>query len=458
VRDLLVFGVVMGCLPIAFRRPFVGLLLFSWLAYMRPQDLCWSFARDMRFSFLVGLTMLVGWFVHEAQIRKFWRLDVRTGAMLALVGLTTISLLLARQNLNNDYVMRYFFEFVKIIVVALFTTGQVDSKRRLRLLLWTICICLAFFGVKGGVFGVLNGGGTILRGPGGMLEDNNDFALALVMNIPLMFYLGRTENVQWLRRLTDLAVVLTLVTVLLTHSRGGFLAAVATLLVMAWRSRRLGQAFVVVSLATVAFFLLAPDHVIDRIASIGQGGAEASASARLRAWGAALSMIEDHPWLGVGLRNFQYHFGQYSPMAEGERLAFVAHNSFLQIWAESGTIAFVVYMTMLASVLVTCRYLRRLGSQRAEFLWIRNYALMFEATTVGFLVGAFFLNRGHFDLVYHWVALTSCLLMVARREVVLTPAADSPTAAQDQPTGIQVRRRSRGGGASGAKLVPRWGR
>ena len=73
MRDLLVFGTVVLALPIAFRRPYLGLLLFSWLAYMRPQDLCWTFARDMRFSFFAGATMLAGWFVYESGRRPFAR-------------------------------------------------------------------------------------------------------------------------------------------------------------------------------------------------------------------------------------------------------------------------------------------------------------------------------------------------------------------------------------------------
>ena len=32
--------------------------------------------------------------------------------------------------LDNPYVVRYYVEFVKIIVIALFTTGQVDTKKR----------------------------------------------------------------------------------------------------------------------------------------------------------------------------------------------------------------------------------------------------------------------------------------------------------------------------------------
>ena len=50
LRDLFVFSVVALSIPIGFRVPFAGLMTFSWLAYMRAQDLCWGFARTMRFS------------------------------------------------------------------------------------------------------------------------------------------------------------------------------------------------------------------------------------------------------------------------------------------------------------------------------------------------------------------------------------------------------------------------
>ena len=199
LRDLFVFAVVVLCLPYSLRRPYIGLLLFSWLAYMRPQDLCWGFARSMRFSFFVGAAMVIGFFAHEKGLRPFTRWDIRTVMMVVLLALVTAGLVLAED--QGKYVMRYYFEFLKIILIALFTVGQVSDRARLRGLLWTICGCFAFYGFKGGLVGVLTGGGRILRGPGGMLEDNNDFAVALVMNVPLLFYLGRAEGKLWLRRL-----------------------------------------------------------------------------------------------------------------------------------------------------------------------------------------------------------------------------------------------------------------
>ena len=50
--------------------------------------------------------------------------------------------------------------------------------------------------------------------------------------------------------------------------------------------------------------------------------------------------------------------------------------------------------------------------------WIINYATMFEASLVAFLVGAAFLNRGHYDLFYHWVSLIMVFGVIARREML----------------------------------------
>jgi probable O-glycosylation ligase (exosortase A-associated) len=459
VRDLLVFGIVMGLLPVAFRRPYVGLLLFSWLAYMRPQDLCWGFARGMRFSFMVAIAMVIGWFAHESHLRPFWRRDFRTGAMIALVALTLVSFAFATN--QSTYVVTYLLEFVKIVVIALFTTGQVDSRQRLRWLLWTIALCLAFFGIKGGLFGVLSGGRPILRGPGGMLEDNNDFALALTMGIPMLFYLGASERNRLVRRLALGGVALTIVTIVLTHSRGGFLALTGTVLWMAWRSGRLLRATGTLALAAALFWVLAPASVKERLATIKQGGEESSARARIESWTVALNMIEANPVIGVGIRNFQTHYHEFDERKHEEGFAYVAHNSYLQIWAEGGTIAFAVYLLLLGSVFTTCRRLRRQARARPDLDWLGHYARMFEATTAGFMVGAVFLNSGHFDLIYHWLALLTATVFVAARVAreAPQPAPAAGGAARARVAGARAAARVRvRAPALGPNLLPRWGR
>lgn len=450
MRDLLVFTVVMLTLPLSFRRPFLGLLLFSWLAYMRPQDLCWGFARNMRFSFYVGVTMVVGWWANESRRVPFTRWDVRTRLMVVLTVLVSLSYGFAKY--HDSYYTRYFLEFLKIMVVALFTVGQCNTRQRLRFLYWTIALCLAFYGVKGGLFGVLSGGRPILRGPGGMLEDNNDFALALVMNVPLLWYLGGDERrYPLVRKATIVGIALTVITVLLTHSRGAFLALSASLLWIAWRSRQLMRAGATLLLCVGLFFAFAPQDVRDRLASIGDTH-ESSTAARLTAWTTALHMIRAHPLLGVGMRNFQKRYLEYATgLVEGHETTYVAHNSYLQIWAESGSIAFAIYLVLLGSVFATCAWVYRAGRQRLDLLWMQNYARMMEATTVGFMVGAFFLNRGHFDLIYHWLALVSALGAVAYAAYVRQPTGQK---GQRGGSGVQVRWRPSVSTASAG----RWGR
>ena len=440
MRDLLVMAIVMLSLPLTLRRPFVGLLVFSWLAYMRPQDLCWGFARTLRLSFFVSIVMLFGWWANEQGKRRFTRWEPRTVMMMVLMVLIAISY--AQAKLQDEYTNKYFFEYLKIVVVALFTVGQCDSKQRLRAMFWVIAISLGFFGVKSGLWGLVTGGGSqILRGPGGMLEDNNDFALALVMNIPLLWYMGLSAvDRPWLKKATRIAIVLTAITVLLTHSRGAFLAMTTSALVIAWRSGKLlraGGALVVLGLL---FPLLAPQSVLERLGTIGDTK-ESSTAARLNSWGTAFNMIRDNPVWGVGMRNFQPRYREYSivPLPP-EAKTYVAHNSYLQIWAESGTLAFVAYLAILASIFLTCWRLQRISRRRPDLWWVGNYARMMEVTTVAFMVGAFFLNRGHFDLIYHWIVLVTALAALGLHAAYR----------QQEPAAVPAR------GGRGHRIAVRW--
>jgi probable O-glycosylation ligase (exosortase A-associated) len=452
LRDLIVFGIVMLTLPTAFRKPFVGLLLFSWLAYMRPQDLCWSFARGMRFSFYVAVTMVVGWFVNESHKRRFFVPELRSYLLLAMAVFISISLMFASS--HSAETPRYYFEFVKIIAISLFTISQVDTKKRLRLLLWVICGSLAFYSVKNGVVGLMKGGTVIIRGPGGMLEDNNDFALALVMNIPLLFFLSRLETNEKLRKVCVLAIGLTMVTVLLTHSRGGFLAMSTAIAWIAFRSGKLAQASLALVGLVIGFFLFAPAHVVNRIMSISEGAKDSSVASRLESWMVGIRMAADNPLWGVGLRNFIDNAKEYGMAGTGDQLH-VAHNSFIQIAAEGGGVTFVTYIALLLSVFWSSMWLRRVAKVRPDLYWAGQYAAMFEAINLSFIVGGTFLNRGHFDLIYHFLALVGSTVLVVRATLARGPVPESDDEDAPAPAGpITVAWRS----PDNAAAMPRWER
>ncbi len=146
-------------------------------------------------------------------------------------------------------------------------------------------------------------------------------------------------------------------------------------------------------------------------------------------------MIVSKPLLGVGFNKFQQEYVGYdpkrgvaadgNPKAEGTR---VAHNSYLQIWAECGTPAFMLYLLLIVLTFRDLAIVRREAERRYHSSWILSYANMFEAGMVAFVVGATFLNRAQFDLFYHYVAIVIVFGKVAREAMAEQPERVTGTA------------------------------
>jgi len=418
MRDLIFAAVLLPLLPVCFRRPFVGLAVFSWLAYMRPQDLTWGFARGMRWSYYVAIIMFAGYFANRKT--KFFLPNLRCYVMILLLILVGLGILASGR--PSTYLFNRYMEFVKIIAIALFTTGIVQNKERLRVLLWIIALSLGFYGVKSGLWGILSGGNLqILQGPGGMLADNNDFSLALSMAVPMLFHLGWTERRKPIRRAFFFSLPLTVITVGLTRSRGGFLSVTAGIGVLMWRSRNRVLGIVLGVVGLTVGLLLAPGDYTERLRTITTPTEEGSAASRLRAWGIASRMAMDNPVFGVGFGRFPHRYLEYcTDPTKGEldgTAIIVAHSSYFQIWAEAGTPAMSLYLLLIGMSFMTVWRVRRRARDRYYTSWMINYATMFEASLVAFVVGSAFLNRAHFDLFYHWVALVLVFERVAFQEM-----------------------------------------
>ena len=101
-------------------------------------------------------------------------------------------------------------------------------RASLEFAIWVIALSFGFYGVKGGIFTIVNGGIYRVQGPGGtFIAGNNEIALAMVMAIPLIRYLHLQETRKWIKIGLASAMVLTGVAVVGSQSRGGLVAIVA---------------------------------------------------------------------------------------------------------------------------------------------------------------------------------------------------------------------------------------
>src|SRR5512143_2208743 len=60
LRSLLVAGIIFALLPLCLLRPWIGVLVWTWISYMSPHRLTYGFAYDFPFAVLAGGATLVG--------------------------------------------------------------------------------------------------------------------------------------------------------------------------------------------------------------------------------------------------------------------------------------------------------------------------------------------------------------------------------------------------------------
>jgi putative inorganic carbon (HCO3(-)) transporter len=409
VRDLIVLAVVYGSLPVIVLRPFFGLMVYSWLAFMRPQDMAWGASRALPLSQWVAIAMLVGLVLTMGR-ERLMTIKPQTVLLLLLAGWITLSTL---QALMPELAENIYGQYWKAILMSVLATGLVRDRKRLRLLLLLIVFSIGFLGAKRGLFGLVRGGVRFDDGPGGFMSDNNSFALALNMILPLLVGFAIVEKQKIVRIAAAVAAALCMLTILFTFSRGGLLTLLVVGGLLVWRSQRRLLVAGLLALGLCGFLLFSSDKIsqqyVERAQSIQDYEEDGSAQGRLNAWTTSWRVFLDYPWTGVGPNNLIVVYQRYSPVEERFR---VAHNAYLQLLSECGLPALLLF---LGAIGVTWWRLQLLRGQTA-LPWVEVQARMFQISITGFLVGSMFLNTAYSELIYYLIGLSVGLEVVARSE------------------------------------------
>jgi probable O-glycosylation ligase (exosortase A-associated) len=223
MRDIFVTAVIFGLLPFVFKRPWVGILLWSWLGYMSPHRLTWGFAYNLPFSMIVGLVTIVAFVASKEKKDMPWTRE--TIVLLIFIGWMLFTTFFA---FYPDLAWFQWNKVWKIQLMVFLTALIITDRQKLHWLVWVIVLSFGFYGVKGGIFTIINGGAYRVQGPAEtFIQGNNEMALALVMTIPLIRYLHLQETRKWIKTGLASAMVLTGVAAIGSQSRGGLVAMVA---------------------------------------------------------------------------------------------------------------------------------------------------------------------------------------------------------------------------------------
>ena len=157
----------------------------------------------------------------------------------------------------------------------------------------------------------------------------------------------------------------------------------------------------------------AGDVMKNRSQTILEYREESSAASRLDAWDAAFKMITNHPITGVGLASFVRAFPDHSDKQPRE-----AHNTFLQITAEAGILAGLMYCFIIFSSMIEIwkrsKKLKAFDDKyRNRFLFLLNDAIF--ASILGYSVCSLFLSLHVYEIFYFLCLLANSLAFLSNK-------------------------------------------
>jgi probable O-glycosylation ligase (exosortase A-associated) len=420
VRNYLFFLLFLPLPFVSFFRPWIGMLIWGWLSLLNPHRDLYGFASTLPYNQVIAAATLAGWLV-SGEFRKF-RLDLTAALLILLWVLMTISTIFS---LAPERSWPKWDEFSKIILYALVLQSFLTTKARIHALIWLLVLCLGFYGVKGGALFLLSGGTSEFTGPRGtIIEDRNQIAIAILMVIPLMNYLRLQSAHRWIHVGLLTAMLLSVLAVIGTYSRGGFIGLVVLGLMIWLRSRHKLSGLLIAGAIAVVVVQVAPAKWRDRMSTIQTADKDDdSFKGRLIAWQTYFEAARARPLIGAGpyALNSADVFFRYQPYETGvdfeNKKPRAAHSIYFQILGEMGFIAFLIY-TLLALKAV-CDLIWLQLNESTQHNSISSFTAALQTSLASFFVAGAAASMALYDV--YLIALV--LIPAARRVRSLSSAA-----------------------------------
>lgn len=396
----------------------IGLLTYVWFALFRPVDWVYWNLVPLRLSLVSGLLLLVPSLLSGILPNITHPLSIFSWLML---GVTLVAQ--ATSYLEPGWV--WVDQFARLVVVSTLAVSLLTTRERISQFVAVLAGSFAFFSAKAGVVALVSGGVQFSEGQAGTFVDNNGYAMAINMAIPLMAVSGTTllGNIPYLKQIRLgflIAIPLSVLTVIGTMSRAGLLALATLALIAALLQRRplLWTAGLMVAGVLTYSFAPMPEGYMERVSTITtyREVGEGSALSRLHFWRIAVKMAEANP-LGVGLRQYDAAYDRHDTSGGAYGFNRAVHNSHLQVLSELGYAGFALWiLTFVYALLVGLRIrfsaAKLPGLTDEERTYYVQMSTAIVASMCAFIVGGTFIAAASNELTW----LTFAGLAALQRE------------------------------------------
>lgn len=398
---------------ISIRKPFISVAIWLWSGLFVPVYWLYGFAESIRYNLIFAATGIIVYLLYKDKPK----VNVDFLFVFVILFLLHTTLTSATSLIGHGVAWIAWENLFKAILLFVFICLTIRKPNHFNLILWIIALSIGFFSSVEGLKFIASVGGHQIHGPGGhLLSDNNHMALAMLMTIPLFIYLLSATPEKWLRLGLIALITLTVLAVLGTKSRGGFIGLVIVGGYFWYKSHRKILTTLAIMVAVFIASNLLQDSWFNRMETIETAEEDSSFNSRVISWKIHTLMAIKRPFLGGGFRSTQYGVVWRSLAADFDKLRFIpspppsnkawaAHSIYFQVLGDHGFFGLTIYL------LIICLAFLRLSSIEKYFRnsWQARLSKMIKVSLMAYCVSGAAVSMAYFELFYVLLGLIFCL-------------------------------------------------
>ena len=393
---------------------FYGLVVYLFLIFFAPQER-YEWLTYFRPAFSTAIITAIFCIMRRpANNKRSARRNPLQGIFLILLCSSMFF-----TNLSSPFSSNVFppllIDFIKLVILYFLIFNVVKTEYALATLVKVILIFSSFIVIYSLLAYKFHWGDIYFRmvSPfGGMGSNSNGYAMFLLglLSFFIIFFLKKAPLTR--KIFLALVVLATLLCIIKTRSRMGFLGVIFQFCIVGWENKKNIIIVIVIGLMLSIAAFRAHENFWERIATIDEvnGQIDSSSAARQNKWRQAVVIMKKHPFVGVGLSNFRTAVKRYG-LGESEH---IVHNAYLEIGAESGVISMVLFVVCIVYTILMNRFaMKHYSTTGNEKMYSIAGALYASVFSIGFCL--IFLSEQFNSMLFVLLGLSGVLLRLTPR-------------------------------------------
>lgn len=427
MRDFMMLGGMFFLIPLACSDALAAYIVWGWTAALSPKYYLYGFMQDIRYNMLFALIALTLMLVKRRNKEPF---NATPTFMLMLALLSHSMLCIAFGYPLNPFNQILGEQFFKSILFCLVMFWFVKDRNDMHAMFIMFGLGLGFHGVVEGLKVIVSGGGHHVSGiPTSMMSDNNHFGVAMVIVVPLLYYLQQYSSSKLARIGFFSGMLLTIVAILGTNSRGAMVALGVVGIWFFLTSQYKFRASLVLAVGIAVVFFVAPESWFERMDTIADAGQDSSFMGRVAAWKISSAIAVQNPIFGGGFHSLQVqHVWEQFKYSQGllgfihtpepDLRAKAAHSIYFEILGDMGFVGLFLFLSIFANAIWARYQIKAMIKDKSEqYAWALDKANALMLAILAYLVGGGAVSLAYFELPFMLAMLMEMLRQYVKREI-----------------------------------------